>query len=272
MSDPVTPDYECYDPDPESDVTTTLLEIIEDVGTLVAAPDSLTDARAVYLKGVDGLSTSSLYQLGGSVNPSIVTRNGHSARRFAPGSDQGTGAAMRYTFPLGRNLSLYPASLRPNKRWLWELLIERNLPLQANCALDIGFRDDPFRGYDAALGGGSSGAKGDGGVIITSRSGLNGGNWTLAYKLVNGGAIQPRVDLGVAPSGIQHIKYEYYDQYPNPVLNIYINDNLLSTLQGASLPVWDGQEGHWPTIWAEAPLIGQQDHHYYTRFLVEQLP
>lgn len=272
MTAPVDASYTCYDPEEESSLAKTLLEIIEDVGILVAAPDSLSDARALYLTGVDGLSTSPLYATGGTAAPVFVNRNGFGARRFAPGSGQISAAAMRYSFPLGRNFSLFPSTLRPNKRWLWETLIERSMPLTAGSALDIGLRDDPFRGFDASLPGGSGGATGDGGVILTSRSGTNGGRWTLAYKLVNAGAIQPLIDTGISPGGIQHFKFEYYDQYPNPKLNIYIGATLVATLQGATLPVWDGNEPLNPAIIGDATNIGQQDHQYYTRFLVEQLP
>jgi hypothetical protein len=240
-----------------------VLDIYEDLAGPFAgggAPGSMTDPRPLYQQGNDGLNLASMYLSGGSSLPVPVTRNGHGARRYAPGTAQNSTAAMLYSFPLGRNLSLIPLAIRRNFRWVWETVLERTTPLIAGARCDIGLKDDIT-------------ITENGGIYLTSVSTVNAGRWTRNYHLTNAGALQTALDTGVAPGTglLQHIKFEYFDRFPEPRLNIYIDGVLVASHSGATLPAFDGNEPLNPCIVVDSPTIGQQDHQYMTRFYIEEL-
>src|SRR4051812_18501990 len=232
--------------------------IYQGVGAL---PGSMSDPRAIYQVGSDGLNIGSLYKDAGSAVPLYVTRNGHGVRRFACGSAQNTTAALYYSLPLGRPLVQIPVTMRRQFRMVWETVIERTSALIAGAGLEIGLKDDII---DLATA--------NGGAVLSSVSTQNAGRWTLRYKLVNGGAEQAPIDTGFAVgTGIlHHLRLEYLDQL-TPTLNFFINGVLVGSLSGATLPAFDGNEPANPSIVQFSPTIGQLDHQYGSRFYIEEL-
>lgn len=265
MSDPLSPSYTCYDPEEESEVATTLLEIVEDFGLILSTPGSITTPRPYVSGGAIDLSMANLmYQGLGSVSPGFVTQNGLGARRFQPGTNQTCIAYSPLGMPLKRDLSLIPASIRRQHRFVWDTVIARTTPLIAGVKMTIGLSDD---GVEFTTAGG--------GIALSSVSTENASRWTLKYYLANGGAIQTGADSGVAPDGTpQHFRFEYFDIYPNPHLDISINGVLKYTISGALLPPFDGNEPLNLCICSGGAVntIGQLDHQFFTKYLVELQP
>lgn len=95
----------------------------------------------------------------------------------------------------------------------------------------------PFSLYFSNLGyigpGGSVNARG---VQLTSRSDINGGNWTPVYRRVLGGAITQGLDSGIP--GTTRIRAAFdFSSGPTPALSVKINGTAILTLSGsAALP------------------------------------
>jgi hypothetical protein len=266
MTTPVTPTYTCYDPDSSSqedgEVSTTLLDVIEDFGIILNTPGSLSTVKPYVAAGqVDVAQTNFPFQGLGGVAPTFVTQNGLGARRFAPGTNQTCIAYSMFGMPLKRDLSLIPASVRRQYIHTWDTVLARATPLIAGVKCTIGLQDD---GVEFTTAGG--------GIVLSSQSTENAGRWTLKYYLINGGAIQTGADSGVVPDGTpQHFQFKYHDVYPSPYLEISINGVLKYTVSGALLPVFDGNEPLNYCICSGGAVntIGQLEHNFYNRFMVE---
>lgn len=265
MSDPVSPTYTCYDPEGEASVATALLDVVEDLGLLASTPGSLSTSKAYVVAGdLDTSLPNFPYQHTGDVAPQFVTKSGAGTRLFQPGTNQTCIAASIFGMPLKRDLSLIPASIRRQHRFVWDTVLSRTVPVLAANKLSLGLQDDMI---EFSIAGG--------GIILLSQSSLNAGAWTLQFRPTNGAGITTGPSSGVVPDGTpQHFRWEYFDIYPGPHLDISINGSLKFSLTGASMPAFDGNEPLNFTVVSGGAVntIGQLDHMWFSRFLVELLP
>jgi len=243
-----------------------IVDILEDFAVYNDTPGSLTSSRAVIIAGDLASPTAAnvLFLGQGGVAPSFVTQNEAPCRRFPPGSAQTCIAYSPFGFPIGRDLSRFPQTIRQNKRFVWDALIQRAVALSATAKFFIGLSDD---GTEVGVAGQVLG--------IQSDATENVGRWTGKHQLTNGGGVVSLGDSGIAPDGNpQHIRFEYYDMFPSPQLNIYINGVRKFQHIGATLPAMGNANEPWNLTMCAggaAHVIGQQDHNFFNRYYVELL-
>lgn len=242
-------------------------DVIEDFHSNFPTPGSTSDPRPIYVAGMaDPAASVAMFDSVGGAALQYVTRAEGWARRFAAGSAQTCAAYSRFGFPLGRDLSVFPASIRNElqRRYVWDCVMSRAVALSATAQLFIGLRGD---GTTVDLGDWSYG--------IQSLTSENAGAWTPKHNLTNGGGLVTGASTGVVPDGTpQYFRFEYYDVFPSPRLLCWINGVLRKTWSGAELPTITGANEPFNLLMisgSAAHVIGQQDHNNYNRFFIEKL-
>lgn len=249
---------------------TRLFDAIEDYGTF-NTPGSLTTPRPLVAVGSNSTLEGQLwFTLSGTAAPTVNTIQLPSGARlfgriFQPGLNQTAFAFSPLGMPLGEDLSVFPASARIARRYVWETMFARTFPVVAGHNAELGLLDDA-----AKMGVGQIG------IVMRSISTVYGGNW---HSVVNrAGAEIVGADSGVGPTGaLQHFKFEYLWSL-SPVFNVYIDGTLRASISGiANLPTPGGFAGASNenmccliSTGAAASPAGQIDWQVGNRFYIEE--
>lgn len=224
--------------------------------------------RGFFNTGLDAGSIA-LASLHGGANAGVVSLStlfeGKGVWQVTSVSGTVNGRQSSVRWPIGRDHSGDPVSSHRPLRWIHEVELVRAAPIVNVTGFGYGFRgSNLLTALSTALG-----------VAVESLTAINGGNWTIFCREINGGPLTVSLDTGIPGTTRVFLRFEYEDTTA-PELRILINGQLWLTLTGlAELPQPTAAQILFPGFFqGDGALtgVGQVDRCYNARWRVETMP